>query len=217
MMRWFFYNEMGYDPWDYRTPDSVGVGNSETCQIEVSRRLVQRAHLVVSFSPLKRADVDSYGVVWRHCKTATNFKLPGVWVVSRSPAFLDKLPPMPGRKVWFVSQDVEYGDALTKERLERIDRLLALCPVHAEYLTHRYPTAKDKIVVSSNGVRVDLAEEVEKEGIERNPFRIVHTSSPDRGLIPALAVFRRAREFEPRLGSRIRPNRRQPNQAFDYH
>lgn len=39
-------------------------------------------------------------------------------------------------------------------------------------------------------------------GVARDPFRLVYTSSPDRGLPALLRIFRRAREFEPRLNLR---------------
>src|SRR6185436_16926186 len=178
-MNFFYYNAAAYENWSYETPDKTGIGNSETAQVEVTRLLAARGHKAWSFCALDGKARRKDGVSWHHADEATKFlKKPGIWVVSRSPGFLDQLTPMKDRKVWFVSQDVEYGDSLSKERLSRIDRMLALCPVHGEYLAERYPTIRDRIYISSNAARVDLVEKTPEQ--VRNPFRLVYTSSPDR-------------------------------------
>lgn len=197
-MRFFFYNSAAFEKWDWRTPDKTGIGASETAQVEMSWRLARRGHEVYSFAPLPAKGATHKGVHWKPVEQATKYlKGPGIWVVSRSPVFLDELDQRSDRKVWFVAQDVEYGDLLSSQRLGKIDRLLALCPVHADYLRTRYPLIRDRIHISSNGARVELMEGASP--VERNPYRLIYTSSPDRGLVPLLHIFKRAREFEPRL------------------
>lgn len=201
-MKWYFYNSAHYEKWDWRTPDTTGIGNSETQIVEVSRLLAARGHRVRCFAPLPGEGGFHDGAEWLPLEEANkHFRDEGIWVVSRSPGVLSHLrqSPVEGRKVWFVSQDVEYGDAITPEQTSAVDRFLALCPEHANYLRKRYPFLTGKICISSNGARVGLFEKMEAEGIRRDPYCVVHTSSPDRGLLQALAIFKRAREFEPSL------------------
>ena len=57
---------------------------------------------------------------------------------------------------------------------------------------------RGKIVVTSNGVKVDLIRELEKSGKpERNPKKLIYASSPDRGLLTLLKIFPRAKEIVP--------------------
>ena len=60
------------------------------------------------------------------------------------------------------------------------------------------PYIADKLVLSSNGVRVDLIEELGPQ--ERDPKRIHYSSSPDRG-----PPTRRRWQFMARAGSRGQP------------
>jgi hypothetical protein len=64
--------------------------------------------------------------------------------------------------------------------------VMALCGVHARHLARHAPQIADKIRQTSNGVRVDLFERLEQEGLPRKPRRLIWASSPDRGLAQAV-------------------------------
>ena len=109
--------------------------------------------------------------------------------------FLDKFAGRDDQRVWLVAQDVDYPNPdhlMTEDRCKHLDRLLALCPTHQRYLKDRYPWMTDKINLSRNGLRVDLIERLERHAVDRNPYRIVWTGSPDRGMIRSLEIFKRA-------------------------
>jgi glycosyltransferase involved in cell wall biosynthesis len=203
-VKFSFYSPISFEPWDHRSLDDTGIGGSETCVTELAARLAARGHEVTSYAPLREGcpDRDRGGARWLPLEVA-DFSAPGIWVLSRCPAALDHLPPLPGRRVWFVAQDVDYTNPhheLTAARCAALERLFALCPTHREHLAAKYPALADKLQLSTNGIRTDLMEEREHtHPVDRNPCRIAWTGSPDRGLIRSLEIFRRAREFEPRL------------------
>jgi glycosyltransferase involved in cell wall biosynthesis len=130
--------------------------------------------------------------------------------------------------LWLICQDVDYPDSgplagLNEARRKKLDRIIALCQTHAGHLRYRYPDVAEKVCVSSNGICTDGIEAVENLAramtpgcnwpscncpgntkdpcgrLERDPKKIVYASSPDRGLLPLLNIFKRAREYEPSL------------------
>jgi glycosyltransferase involved in cell wall biosynthesis len=198
-MNFNFYSHGTFEPWDFRNPETVGIGGSETSHIEMCRRLAERGHDVMSYAPIGSLkpetpiqEMGPGGVPWVHCDYA-DFSRKGVWVVYRHPPVIDQIPAE-GNSIWLICQDVDYGpEAMTPERCKKLTRIVALCQEHAKYLKEKYPFAAEKVCVSSNGI-TPLAF---VENIERNPHRLIYTSSPDRGLMRLLPIFGRVKEIIP--------------------
>src|SRR5581483_6572292 len=129
---------------------------------------------------------------WHPLKKA-NFKLDGLWILYRCPQTLDKFGPITDKQPrWLIMQDWDYP-SWTEERVAKLNRIVPLCYAHKNWLVNRHPELEKKCWVTRNGIKTDLIDEVEKEGIpERNLKRIMYASSPDRGLLPALKIFKRA-------------------------
>ncbi|MEM3040420.1 MAG: glycosyltransferase family 4 protein [Nitrososphaerota archaeon] len=203
MTRIIFYNPQGFEPWDWRNPDILGIGGSETCQIEMARRLSRMGHRVTSYAPVPGPSEDC-GVDWRHFSEA-DFTEPGLWIIFRSPESADRFDPGPDRVFWHVCQDVHYFErvngrvcpSFTEARASKFSRIIALCPTHRDFLAKNYPFLESRLCISSNGIKTDLIEKLDTQ--TRNPYKIVWASSPDRGLEALLHIFKRAREYEPRL------------------
>jgi glycosyltransferase involved in cell wall biosynthesis len=335
-MNIFFYACNAFEPWDFRNPDTVGIGGSETAQIELAKRLAKRGHNVVSYAPVADDCPKIHdGVKWSHYKNA-DLTQPGLWIIFRSPGAADKfnlpievpnhshiafdwggslecneelrqmarnayaagkgvhiiaaagekeVPPneqyekmlkeanvpytsinvvlfgkswdeAATRKVekmkelgcaiiyddqpailnavkeagfdailsystdkdlkeqrnqtlWMVAQDVVYwdgaGGAYRPERTNKLSKVLALCPVHMDYLKTSFPFMADRVFLSSNGIKTDAIDEsfpVDNMP-NRDPYRIIWMSSPDRGLEALLHIFNRAKEYEPKLSLHI--------------
>ena len=183
-----------FEQWDFRNPDTTGIGGSETAHIELAWRLARRGWDVTSYAPIP-ADCPSigpHGVKWIHHSKA-DLASPGLWLIYRSLKVVDDMPGT-GQHIWIILEDVDCPGEFTEERCEKIEYVIALCHDHASHLIRKYPYATKKIIVGANGIRRDLIEQVEKERIERNPKRLMFASSPDRGLLEMLKIFRRARE-----------------------
>jgi glycosyltransferase involved in cell wall biosynthesis len=200
MSRFIFISPVSFEDWDHRSPDTVGIGGSETAHIETARRLAAMGHEVISYAPIPD-DCPQFkdGVEWLHLDKA-DYTLSGIWVISRAPAYVHKLKNLGARQTpWLVCQDVDYSNrrGVRKERVDdyaAFDLIFALCPYQLDYLRSKYPELHRRFCLSRNGVRTDLIKEIEAEGIERKPGKIIHTSSPDRGLMVALHIFKRTME-----------------------
>lgn len=199
-MKIHFYSPVAFEPWDFRSPDAKGIGGSETSHVEMAWRLARRGHEVVSFAPVpKDGPREDRGVRWAPLKDA-DFTQSGLWVLYRCPEVLDAFGERhPSQPRWLMCQDVDYP-TFTPERIAKVDKVLALSAAHADHLITAYPYMAEKVWITSNGVRCDLIREMEAgDAPPRNPHRIVYASSPDRGLLPLLSIFKRAREFVPDL------------------
>lgn len=189
-MKFFFYTNISFEPWDYNNAVRQGIGGSETSIVEMAWRLARKGHDVTVYAPIRKTTKRLWrGVKWLRYEKAT-FKEKGIWILYRCPEMIDRVPG-----AWHLWQDWDYP-TMTKARIKGAKHI-TLCKSHARYMMERYPGIKPWI--SSNGIKLDLIEEVEKENIERNPYRVMYASSPDRGLKSALQVIKKAREYEPKI------------------
>jgi glycosyltransferase involved in cell wall biosynthesis len=189
-----FYSPNRIEPWSYRNLE-IGIGGSETSHIELSWRLAEKGHDVVSYTALPDGDGGEWrGVDWRDLSDA-DLREPGLWIVYRHPPTFDVFEPAPDRRAWLVCQDVYYPDWV--ESVAKADKIMALCTTHRSYLLNQAPYIADRLVLSSNGVRTDLIESLEP--VKRNPKGLIYSSSPDRGLVSLLDIFERAREYDDEL------------------
>ncbi len=195
-MRFNFISTLTFEAWDSRTPFGRGIGGSETSHVEMAKRLAARGHEVISYAPISGAGYIEDGVVWASCDDV-DFNSPGVWVIYRDPSIIDRIPKTAGQQIWLVCQDVHYK-TFTEERQEKVDLVIALCIEHRNYLMARYPKAADKVRISSNGIRSEsICENEESLNVNRNQYRMMFASSPDRGLSNAIQIFKRVREVIP--------------------
>lgn len=201
-MRFIFHTSIAFEDWNWESSLKEGIGGSETSIVEMSWRLAKRGHEVIVYAPIPKDSPNEWrGTKWfRYEKT--DWSLKGTWIIYRVPTAIDNFSSINKRKdqkVWLMEQDWDYPD-LTEKRIKNFDKIVTLCKSHGRYTLDRHPSlTKDKLWLTSNGIKLDLIEEIEKKEIERDPFRVMYASSPDRGLLYALRVIKKAREYEPRI------------------
>lgn len=186
----FFISTLALENWDHTAPWIRGIGGSETSHIEMAKRLKKRDYNVRSYTPCDNSSKDAYEVPYRHFDSVTTTKR-GVYIWYRDPGRLDAIKSK-GSTWWFVAQDVDYEGQWTPERMDKVDRYICLCQDHAAFTRRKYPEFKDKIHISSNGIRTSYIRN--KRG-NRNPNRLFFPSSPDRGIKFLLENWFRVREI----------------------
>lgn len=200
-MRFIFYSPVAFEKWCWTNSVEQGIGGSETSHVEMAWRLARQGHEVITYAPVpwEKGCQEWRGTKWYPLEEV-DYNLAGTWMIYRSPSTIDKFDhSRTDQKFCLIYQDYHYPD-LTEERTEKFDWHMTLCKAHGYDLLRRYPTIQDKLWLSSNGLKVDLIEEIEAEGIpKRNPYKMIFTSSPDRGLKYVIQSFLRAKEFVPQL------------------
>jgi glycosyltransferase involved in cell wall biosynthesis len=188
-------HRVAFEEWEPDTPDTRGIGGSETCQIELSWRLAKRGHEVISYAPVPWRGLREWrGTQWGHV-SEVNYSRPGIWLLYRDPTELDHFPAEhPDQVLYFISQDERYH-TWTPERMAKVDWFMPLCRAHAASILNWHPEFKDRIRIFSNGIKTDLIRQIEKEEIVRNRRKMIYASSPDRGLKALLQIFPRIREW----------------------
>lgn len=161
-------------------------------------RLAARGHDVLVYAPIPTESgviaPDPRGAAWGDC-TIADFTREGIWILNRCPDVLDNFPEEhPNQKLWLLSEDVSYA-TMTEERAKKLDRYICLCQSHAMHIEQTMPFLKEKICIGANGVKMDLIREIEKNPPARNPHKMIFASSPDRGLLMMLRLFRRIKEW----------------------
>jgi glycosyltransferase involved in cell wall biosynthesis len=90
-------------------------------------------------------------------------------------------------------QDQDHPGAWPSAWGAKLEKVIGLCEAHVEELTRRHPAFADTIVRSRNGLREDLIARMLPQAGPRQPHRLMYASSPDRGLLGLLEVFRTIR------------------------
>lgn len=198
-MRFIFYSPVCFEKWDWRNSVEKGIGGSETSHVEMAWRLARRGHEVITYAPIPDDCPGEWrGTTWKKIEEV-DWSQDGIWLLYRCPKEIDRFTDdHPGKTLWLINQDWHYKE-LTDERIKKLDKMVVLCRWHEKFMLEVHRGLEGKILVTSNGIKLDLIEQVEREFIERNPYRIMYASSPDRGLANTIRSFISAREFEPRL------------------
>jgi len=192
-MKIHLYSPKYYEKWTYYTPDRTGIGGSETAHIETALRLAQNGFDVTSYSPIPNQQEEYGGVQWLDLKDA-NFNDDGLWIVYRAPQVAEKIK---SGRVWVICQDIDYPGEWTKEAVANIQYIYSLCDDHYHFLLNCHPELKDKLRITSNGIKTELINTTKVQ--KRNPKRLFYASSPDRGLINLIDIFKKAVEFDDEL------------------
>lgn len=177
--------------WDPEIAKKKSMGGSETAAIEMARWLHE-----LSGRPVKLFN-----------KRGMRDTFEGVEYVSNAlmqDYFLQFKPWL--HIAW--RHNMKLTDALTyvwchdlmtpgAEATQNYAKILALTPFHKRFLMGNQGIPEDKILVTRNGIIPERFKDVGT--VEKDPFRFVFGSSPDRGLDRAMRVLDKVREKHPKV------------------
>lgn len=205
-MRIHFFAPSSLEPWDHRSLNCGGIGGTETAITELSSRLGLRGHRVTVYCPTKVDTSNRGSVVWRHFRAA-DFKAAGLWIICNAPVALQCFHGRNDQTIWHRCDNLHYEakdqpPALTPELAKGCEKFIAMSPIHRQALLAYYPfLTPEQVVVSEPGIPTERIASLPPR--ERDPYRLIWSSSPDRGLLNCIRIFQRAREFEPRLNLHV--------------
>ncbi len=204
-------------PWDHRSPDNEGVAGSETCVIEISRRLAKRGHDVTVFANCPDDTPEDHGVKWRNylefAQNPAPRNEPGNWWLCRHPPLADAFAGnRDDQRLIFRADDLNYGPIGTPtspyppDRMRKFDHWLFMSPQQRDfwkrqdkYGIHGWYPDLDLAKTSTLGCGICSERIAAMPKVERDPYRLIWPNCANRGLEHAISILQQARKVEPRL------------------
>jgi glycosyltransferase involved in cell wall biosynthesis len=177
----------GAERWNPGTIAAGGIGGSEIMAWEMARHLVALGNRVRVYGDCAGLEGDNFnGVEW-HDHSAYRDLTCDVLITSRRPSAIDDPFNIKAKLRLCWVHDIHCGQELHYQRSLRIDRFLCLSAWHKDYFANAYSFIHpDQIIQTRNGIDLSLYENWRDD---RNPHRMIYSSSPDRGLEVALRAM----------------------------
>lgn len=171
--------------WDEHTLEAKGHGGSETAAIEVAKWIKQKTNRKVKIFQTRagRTTMES-GVEYLPLADLAGYLQniePHAHIAWRHPTKLTQA------KTFVWCHDLQLQGAHRGE----YDKIVALSEFHKNYLIETNGVPEDKIVLGFNGINPDDFKHV----VEKDPLKVVFSSSPDRGLVQSIDIVKAAREL----------------------
>lgn len=183
----------GVEEWSPKSVEKTGIGGSELMAIEMSKRLAGLGHKVRVYTGRSPTNEGIYdGVEYRTTDKYQDLKC-DVLIVSRRADYLGDQYNIDAKLRLLWLHDV-CAVAATNELLLKADRILALSEWHKQNLITVHNLHPDHIVVTRNGIDLSV---FENKNIERNKFKCINASSPDRSWPILLDVWPKIKEKVP--------------------
>lgn len=181
-----FCGTIGLEEWAYPSI-SEGIGGSEEAVINLSQELTKLGYKVTVYNMCGDLAGEYNGVTYLPYHRINPEDEFNIFISWREGTFSQDIK---ARINWIWLHDVVDGRQFTKKLLDNVDKVVVLSPYHRSL----YPEIPDdKIFVSTNGVNMDMF----NSKVERNPKRVIYTSSPERGLEAFLRVMEEVKREVP--------------------
>lgn len=189
-----------HDAWEYWDENSLnsslsdkpkGIGGSESQAVLISRELAKLGYKVKIFNKCKEQHLDSSGVdveyvPFNHFEEYSKKIKYDYFIASR---YLDcfRVPFKSGRNfamihdVFLIMNQSNKQDA----KQDKIEKYFALSHAHKNFVSGYHNIPKEQILVTSNGIDLNRF----KQPLKRDPYKLIYSSSPDRGLEVLLDMF----------------------------
>ncbi|WP_444890504.1 glycosyltransferase [Microbulbifer sp. DLAB2-AA] len=196
------YTGPAWEKWNRETVDA-GMAGSETWAAELGAVFSRKGFNVTIYNDCpENGGIDRDGVQYKHFGNILKdiqYKYIDLCILSRT---CDPLSfPLRTNNIYIMVHDIllpGYGDFC--KGIEKVKKFACLSEWHRDFFSDHYGVAKNKIMLTSNGVDQSLyadASTVEKKN------QIFYSSSPDRGLLELLDMFPRMREKVPDLTLKV--------------
>ena len=169
-----FFAGDGVEVWTPETVKEVGIGGSETMMLELSKRLASLGNGVRVYNSCNGKEGIYDGVTYYQTNKFKNLNC-DVLVVSRRADMLDDQYNISAKLKLLWVHDVCAINA-RNDLLLKANKILALSKWHKQNMLNVHHVHPDHILVTRNGIDLERF----NHKIERNRFKVVNSSSPDR-------------------------------------
>lgn len=180
-----FFVGNGLELWNPESIKKTGIGGSELMEAQLATLLAARGNRVRVYNGCGDDGEGIYqGVEYYQTNKFQDLKC-DVLITSRYANMLNDVYNIDAKIKIIHCHDVCAINA-TNKLLLKADKILALSNWHKNYLVDYHNVHSDHVHVTRNGI---YPERFENKKIERNPHKIMVSSSPDRGWDTILDLF----------------------------
>lgn len=165
-----------------------GIGGSEEAVINLSKEWARLGYNVTVYNNCGDGGVFD-GVTYKPWYTFNYRDKQDVMILWRQVKPLDY--DLNAIKIYVDVHDVMQPGEFTENRLQKINKVFLKSEAHRELFPN---IPDDKVVIVPNGMDVTLFD----GEVERDPYLIINTSSPDRALSALVRIFPKIKAIEPR-------------------
>lgn len=174
--------------WTAKTADTEGLGGSEEAVVNLSKEFVKAGYNVEVYNNCGHKEVVEDGVVYKPYWSWNYKDKQDIVILWRNPLPLDY--DINADKIFLDLHDVIKEGDLTEKRVEKLEKIFVKSKFHRSLFPK---VADNKFVVVPNGLQTKYFE----KNIERDPYLLVNTSSPDRSLGVLVDLFRKVKKRVP--------------------
>lgn len=180
----------GWEPWAPSDIETKGLGGSETAAARLTEALSRENCIVTVYGECAPGAAGQ--AIYKHHTAFDPTERRDLVICSRIPELFSRKINAEAKLLW--QHDTDWGERMTPELAEQVDRVMCLSRWHHDHLFGMYPYLRSKLYITRNGIEPSYFLEGE---VDRNPHRLVYTSSPDRGLDLLLEMWPRIKEAVP--------------------
>lgn len=174
--------------WTPKTALEKGIGGSEEAVINLSREFVSKGYDVTVYNSCGAERQEFDGVKYQPYYEWNYRDKQDIVILWRSALAADY--DINADKVFVDLHDCINEAEFTEKRLKKIDKIF----VKSEFHRSLFPNiSDDKFAIIPNGLTTELFE----EDVERDPYLIINTSSPDRSISACLKIFEKIKAEVP--------------------
>lgn len=171
-----FYIGNGIEPWTPESMKRTGMGGSEIAACEMARLLAGLGNRVRVYGDCLDGE-GVYDFVEYYHHTKFHDLSCDVLIVSRQASALEPDLHVNAKLKLLWTHDI-YASGATNRLLLEADRVLALSQWHKDLMVNHHNLHPSHIIVTRNGINTHRFEKT----VERNQFKCINSSSPDRSL-----------------------------------
>ena len=188
------YTGMSWERWNWQSIDNGGIGGSESWAIYLAEELA-KDYRVILFADCPYNETHN-GVQWLHFNHYPDWikwNFADYFISSRTVDTFNH--QIRAKKKYVMLHDIWLSNQQIDCKVDQVDKFLCLSDWHRDFVHAHHGIPKEKIALTCNGIDFKRFD----QPVVRQGYRLIYSSSPDRGLDTLLYLFDFLKKELPKL------------------
>jgi len=198
------YTGPAFEKWTVENINTTGIGGSETCAALLAKEFASKGYRSVIVGDCVGMERVIDGVEYVNHTRWDEFKESNYidYLIS-SRCVRPLAHSIKNGKNYVWAHDIFIPEAMYRhpDYSEKVNKFVCLSPWHQQFFSEHHKIDQSQIYLQGNGL--DLSRYQDYPNVEKDPYRLFYSSSPDRGLLTLLKQFRILRKEFPKLNLHI--------------